>query len=282
MSSPTISIISVVKNGASTIACCLASVRDQSIAAEHIIIDACSTDATLDIVRRVSPGARIVSEPDRGIYDAMNKGIALARGEVIGILNVDDFYPDRDVLARAAAVFRSPDIDSCYGDLHYVKDSNGTHWDHGQVDPGEHKVVRIWKSGAFNPDQFYQGWMPPHPTFFVRRHIYSKLGMFNLEMGSAADYELMLRFLLRHRISSIHIPQVMVMMRTGGVSNASIGNRLRANLLDRQAWRVNDLKPFPWTLTLKPLRKGYQYFVPAIAKFEGRFRPQRERAWGQS
>src|SRR6185369_14345586 len=184
MKPATMSIITVVRNGAATIASCLESVRNQSVACEHIIVDACSNDGTLELVRRLSPGARIVSEPDRGIYDAMNKGIALARGEVVGILNADDFYPDPDALARVAAAFAAPEVDSCYGDLLYLQ-MGPSGAASGQA-PERARVVRVWKSGPFKAERFYRGWMPPHPTFFVRRSVYERLGGFNLDFGSAA------------------------------------------------------------------------------------------------
>ena len=122
-------------------------------------------------------------------------------------------------------------------------------------------MVRYWKSGEYNPRKFYWGWMVPHPTFFVRREVYEKYGLFNLELGTAADYKLMLRFLLKHKISCIYIPEVLVTMRVRGVSNSSWVNRIRANRMDRKAWEVNGLKPYPWTLWMKPIRKMPQWFL---------------------
>jgi len=140
----------------------------------------------------------------------MNKGINLATGDVIGILNADDYYASQDVLLKVVEVFKDQSIDSCYGDLMYV-DANNTG-----------RVLRYWHSGPFAPHRFYSGWMPPHPTFFVRRKIYEKYGLFNLSLGSAADYELMLRFLLKHKVSTAYIPSILVKMRNGGVSNVSV------------------------------------------------------------
>lgn len=271
-----ISIITAVYNGAATIADCLESVCRQSHAAEHIIIDGGSTDGTLALLERYRPGvARLVSDPDNGIYDAMNKGIALATGDVIGILNADDFYADERVLARVAAVFADPEVEACYGDLVYLKENLrsvesgvATVESEQQVAESDSKVKpqnskltlhRYWQAGSYRPRSFYWGWMPPHPTFFVRRRIYEKYGTFNLDLGSAADYELMLRLLLKHDITTAYIPEVLVKMRAGGVSNASLANRLKANLMDRLAWEVNGLKPYPWTLICKPLRKLPQY-----------------------
>jgi glycosyltransferase len=251
---PAITVITPVYNGSPTIRDCLASVNCQTVKVEHIIIDGNSTDDTLDIVRAHSPAARIVSEADKGIYDAMNKGIGIATGEIVGILNADDFYASPQVLAKVVRMFDDPDLDACYGDLLYVADDSPS----GESS-ASFRTVRYWKSGAFNADKFYNGWMPPHPTFFVRRRIYERYGCFNCAIGTSADYELMLRFLLKHRIPASYIPEILVKMRTGGASNASIAGRLRANLMDRNAWRVNDLTPYPWTLTLKPLRKIFQY-----------------------
>ena len=245
-----VSIITAVLNGAATLEDCLSSVRQQThVDREHIIIDGGSTDRTLEIIKRNGDDiVRWVSEPDEGIYDAMNKGIALASGDVVGILNADDFYADAHVLSKVAAVFDDVSIDSCYGDLEYV-------------DPMDtHRVIRHWHAGQYNKHCFYWGWMPPHPTFFARRRIYEEQGPFNPSLGSAADYELMLRFLLKQMIRTFYIPAVLIKMRIGGKSNASLRNRIRANLMDRQAWRINGLTPYPWTLYCKPLRKIGQYF----------------------
>jgi len=257
----TISIITVVRNGAETIRDCIESVRLQHHPAEHIVIDGCSTDGTLEILESCRQYlARIVSEPDRGIYDAMNKGIALVTGDVIGILNADDHFAGPEVLSRVAGIFADETVESCYGDLVYVKDAGAGATAHG-ITPFAlpFRVVRYWRSGSYDPQRFYRGWMPPHPTFFVRKRAYDAYGLFNPALGSAADYELMLRFLVKHGITSVHIPEVLVRMRSGGMSNASLGNRLRAHRMDRMAWQVNGLKPFPWTLALKPLSKLIQY-----------------------
>lgn len=196
--------------------------------------------------------AVVLSEPDRGLYDALNKGLELAQGDVIGFLHADDFLADDGVLADVAARFESPDnpLDACYGDLVYVRHDNSE------------CIVRYWKSNPYNPRRFYHGWMPPHPTFFARRRVYNKYGNFNLGMGTSADYELMLRFLLKHSVSCQYIPRILVKMRTGGVSNASLANRLRAHYHDHRAWRINGLRPAPWTLYLKPLSKIVQYLRP--------------------
>lgn len=248
MTSPSLTIITVTYNAAATIADCIASVAEQTVPVEHLIMDGNSTDGTGALARKLlSPGGRVIVEPDQGMYDAMNKGIALARGEVIGILNADDRYATPQALERVAAAFIDPSVDSCYGDLVYV----------GEDDPD--RVVRYWVAGKFSRTGFYWGWMPPHPTFFVRRRVYEQFGLFNLNQGSAADYELMLRFLFRYRISTHYIPEVLVAMRSGGVSNRSLANRLKANRMDRKAWEINSIRPLPWTIFCKPLRKLGQF-----------------------
>jgi len=246
-----ISIVTAVLNSKKVVEDCIKSIHGQTSGdIEHIVIDGGSTDGTLAIVHKYQSGiAKLMSQRDDGIYDAMNKGIRLATGEVIGILNADDFYPDSGILDKVARVFENEHIESCYGDLEYVNAVNTA------------KVVRHWRSGPFHVNKFYWGWMPPHPTFFVRRSVYQRYGLFNLALGSAADYELMLRVLVKHRITTAYIPEVIVKMRKGGVSNASIKNRIHANRMDRKAWSVNGLKPYPWTLFFKPVRKFHQVFI---------------------
>jgi glycosyltransferase len=246
-----VSIITAVYNNAGTIGPCLESVSSQTHTdIEHIVIDGGSKDGTVDIVKNFGGNiAKFFSEADNGVYDAMNKGLKLVTGDIIGILNGDDFYPDPNILAKVAGAFDDPSVDSCYGDLVYV-DRNDTS-----------RTVRYWKAGPYNYRKFFWGWMPPHPTFFVRRAVYQKYGHFNLALGTAADYELILRFLVKHRIAATYIPEVLVKMRTGGISNVTLKNRLRANRMDRYAWKVNDLRPYPWTTYLKPARKIAQFFV---------------------
>jgi len=243
-----ISIITVTYNASDHLRDCLDSVREQDSDIEHILIDGASTDGTLNILDAYKDHlAHVISEKDEGMYDALNKGIGLATGDVIGILNADDFYFSKDTLSRVSEAFSDEHVDAVYGDLVYV-DRNNTE-----------KVVRAWRSGEYRPRKFYHGWMPPHPTFFVRHRMYQQYGLFNPELGTAADYELMLRMLLKHGIHAAYIPEVLVKMRSGGVSNQSFKNRLKANLMDRKAWTVNDLSPYPWTLWMKPLRKIGQW-----------------------
>jgi glycosyltransferase len=246
-----ISIITVVYNNITTIKDTIESVLSQDYAdIEYIIVDGGSTDGTLEVIK--SYGNRItkfISEPDKGIYDAMNKGLRLATGKIAGILNSDDFYADSTVISSVIATFQQQKTDSVYGDLVYVKPQN------------TQQVLRYWRSGKYNRKKFLFGWMPPHPAFFVKRELYEKLGYFNLDFTSAADYELMLRFLYKHRISAAYLPKLLVKMRAGGKSNKSVENRVKANREDKDAWIVNNLKFLPFTFILKPIRKIPQFFI---------------------
>jgi glycosyltransferase involved in cell wall biosynthesis len=243
-----VSIITATYNSASTIAETMRSVEEQDYQPiEHIIVDGQSTDNTLNIVKRYPHTATMISEKDEGIYDAMNKGILLTKGEIVGILNSDDIYADDGIISKVVHAFRDPSVQACYADLQYI---------HAQDDS---KITRTWKSGNFHAGAFYWGWMPPHPTFFVRRSVYDQVGLFDTRLRSAADYEMMLRILVKFRMRVVYIPQVTVKMRAGGVSNASLRNRFRANKEDRAAWRMNGLKPYFFTLYLKPLRKISQF-----------------------
>lgn len=243
-----VSIVTATYNSEKTIRDTLVSVASQDYPhIEHIIVDGLSTDNTLSIVREFPHVARIISEKDAGIYDAMNKGIMASTGDIVGCLNSDDFYVSDKVLTMVAERLMADKADSLYGDLVYV---------HPQQ---TNKILRTWIAGKFHPRKFLFGWMPPHPTFFVRREVYHRLGLFNTSLKSAADYELMLRFLYKAGISVSYLPKVLVKMRAGGMSNASFRNRIKANLEDRQAWRVNQIRPYFYTTLLKPLRKLNQY-----------------------
>lgn len=246
---PKISIITVCYNSEKTIEATIKSVAAQNYHnIEYIVIDGLSIDNTLDIVAKYSHiTSEVVSEKDDGIYHAMNKGIALATGDIIGFLNADDIYADGQVLKRVAEVFQDAAIEACYGDLLYVKPDN------------RQKIVRTWRAGDFSIRKIYNGWMPPHPTFFVRWHCYLQNGGYRTDMGSSADYELMLRYILCCKIKLSYIPHTLVYMSTGGISNAKLWNRLHAHLMDWKAWRVNGLIPYPWTLPLKPLSKLLQW-----------------------
>jgi len=242
-----VSIITATFNSAATVADSIRSVQQQSYQnIEHIIIDGVSKDDTLSIVHAMHSGT-IVSEKDKGIYDAMNKGIAITNGEIIGILNSDDYYADDRIIEKVVNLFASTGCDAVYGDLLYVDNTDLS------------KVKRKWIAGKHNKRSFLFGWMPPHPTFFVKKKIYDQHGVFNLQLGTAADYELMLRFIYKQGIKVSYLNEVIVKMRTGGVSNKTVQNRWRANQHDKQAWLINDLKPYWFTTILKPVRKIVQF-----------------------
>lgn len=242
-----VTIITVAFNAAKTIADTLSSVAAQSHPdVEHIVVDGGSTDGTQAVVEQFPHVSRFISEKDEGLYFAMNKGLALATGDVVAILNADDFYTHTNAIAKIVQCFKEQQVDSVYADLVYVnKDYT--------------KITRNWKAGAFSRTKFYNGWMVPHPTFFVKRECYQKLGYFDTSLRYAADYELMLRFMFKHQITSFYIPETLVIMKSGGKSNASIFNRYKINREDRRAWTINHLQPHLFTLILKPLRKLTQY-----------------------
>ncbi|MHB8845082.1 MAG: glycosyltransferase family 2 protein [Nitrospirota bacterium] len=244
--SVTVSIITVVRNGASTIRDCLTSVASQTYPVEHIIIDGGSTDETLKIVGEYPHVAHVVSEPDRGIYDAMNKGIARTTGDVIGILNADDLYADRDVVATIAAEFRARPVQSVFGDLVYVN--------RGDVN----RIVRYYRSARCTPDRFAYGWMPAHPTFYVKRACYEQYGVFKTDYHIASDFELLARFLGRHRITYRYIPQVLIKMRAGGVSTKSWRSNVTLNREIVRACTENGIKTNYLMVYSKYLTKVYQ------------------------
>jgi glycosyltransferase involved in cell wall biosynthesis len=222
---PRLSVVTVCFNSASTIEAALASVGGQRGAdVEHIVIDGGSSDGTLPIIERHrSRIAHFVSEPDRGLYDAMNKGIAAATGDYLGFLNSDDAYENDGVLAEVSAALASSQFDAAHGDLVYVR----------STDPS--RVVRYWKSRPYQPGMFEAGWHPAHPTLFVRTALLRELGGFNTGFRYHADFDLMVRLFVERRITSVHIPRVLVRMRTGGQSNSSITNIVRGN---RESYRI--------------------------------------------
>lgn len=244
-----ISIITVTYNSERTIEQTIQSVLSQNYPnIEYILVDGLSTDQTLPIIKKYeSKINHLISEKDFGIYDALNKGILLATGDVIAILHSDDFYSHNQVITKYVEVFKSSDADAVYADLNYV--------DSHQTD----KLVRKWVSGAYDSHLFYEGWMPPHPTFLIKTNVIKQYGLYNTNFKTAADYELMLRMIVGHKISLAYLNEVTVLMRTGGQSNVSLANRILANLEDRKAWKVNKLKPKWYTLFKKPLLKIFQF-----------------------
>ena len=218
---------------------------------EYIIVDGDSKDHTYSVIQQyVSkyPWIRAISEEDKGLYYALNKGLKLATGEVIGILNAGDFYTRENTLSRIMTVFKEYRTDTVYGDLEYVKKYRTD------------KVVRYWKSGRYRRRRFYNGWAPPHPAFFAKRELYEKYGGFDTGLVISSDYELMLRFLFKNRATAKYLPSVLVRMPEGGISNSSWRNRWKANKEDRLAWKKNGIRPLFYTRFWKPLHKIRQYF----------------------
>ena len=209
-----ISIITVCYNSEKTIGNTLESIFNQSSKEiEHIIIDGLSTDNTLSIISKFPYKKKVISEVDKGIYDAMNKGIQIASGDIIGFLNSDDFYANNKVISKVAREFeKDPLLDACYADLIYVDQLNTS------------KTIRYMKSSKFKEGLFSKGWCPPHPTFFVRRSVYERLGKFDLNYLIASDVDLMMRFLEKYKVKSKYISEVWVKMRMGGTTNKNLKN----------------------------------------------------------
>ncbi len=246
---PKISIITVVFNAKNHIKDCVESVLAQDYPNyEYLLIDGASTDGTLAIVDSYRDKLDyFVSEPDKGMYDALNKGIAAAKGDVIGILNADDILASPDVLSNVARQFEDELVDALYGDLNYVSENN------------TQKIVRKWRDKSPNGKAMAWGWMPAHPTFYARSKFFDQYGNYRTDFGSAADYELMLRFLYTYRLNAVYLPLLMVNMRVGGMSNATWRHRVIALLNDYKAMTLHKI-PFPvLTIVLKKMRKLKQF-----------------------
>ena len=246
-----LSIITVSFNSVNTIKDTIESIMSQDYSnIEYIVIDGGSSDGTVDIVKKYSDYVtHYLSEKDKGIYDAMNKGINLASGEIIGILNSDDFYPNSFVLSNVVKTFKKYDCDAVYGDLVYVKANDIS------------KIKRYWKAGKYDTKKIKNGWMLPHPTFFVRKEIYVKHGLYDTDLKSAADYKMILNLLYKQNIIVYYIPMILVNMRLGGTSNRSLLNRIRANKEDGLAWTKNQLNKPSLIRFKKPLQKLKQFFL---------------------
>ena len=283
-----VSIITATYNCEESVADAIDSVLSQTYEnIEYVIVDGASSDRTIEIIKEKTAGVeqlQFVSEPDTGIYDALNKGIAMATGEVIAFLHADDIYASSCVITDVVNVFlstnltnetnclsknesstelqshqdglpntehRTPNtvsIDSVYGDLEYVKKDDVS------------KVIRYWQSGDCTEKKLKSGWMPPHPTFFVRREVYEKYGVFDTDLRIAADYDFMMRVLYKHKISTAYLPEVLIKMRLGGESNRSLKNIIRKSKEDLQAMKNNDMGGL-FALLLKNLSKIKQFVV---------------------
>ncbi len=232
-----ISVITVCYNSIATLQDTLESILRQTYPdLESIVVDGASKDGTVELIEKyshqLSGRMKWISEPDKGIYDAMNKGIGMATGEVIGFLNADDYYRDEAVLEDIARAFAPPHkTDAVHGNLHYINEAK--------------EIVRTWRGTEYRPGAFRRGWSPAHPTFYCKKDCFTRYGVFDPSISSAADFELMLRFIEKNRISTTYIDRDMVFMRTGGSSTAGLRAILRNTRQNKQAFRKNGL-PYPW------------------------------------
>jgi glycosyltransferase len=244
-----ISVITVTFNSALTILDTVKSLNSQDYPdIEHIVVDGASTDATLEIVKQYGDRVKtVISEEDKGIYDALNKGIAIATGDIVGFLHSDDLFTDDRSLSRIAEKFCKEAADAVYGDLNYVSRSDTT------------KIIRRWVSGNFKRSKFKNGWMPPHPTLYMKREHYFALGCFDLKFSISADYESMLRYFWKNELSAVYIPKVLINMRVGGESNRSFRNICKKTKEDGQAMIKNGISPLRG-LAFKNLSKIKQFF----------------------
>ena len=244
-----ISVVTICYNSAELIDDAIKSVLSQDYPdLEYIIVDGNSTDNTMEIVRGYGDKIHtVVSEPDKGLYDAINKGVDLATGDVVGFLHSDDYFTGTGVISSIAKAFKEQDVDATYSDLRYVDRENTD------------RLIRDWKTGLYTKGGFRRGWSAPHETFYLKKSCYEKYGNYRLDFEISSDYELMLRMIHKHEISLAYIREVLVVMRVGGKSNVSLQNRLLANKEDRRAWTVNGLKPAWYTRYMKPLRKLKHY-----------------------
>jgi len=244
-----VSIVTAVYNAQEYVEDCIRSVMSQTYQdVEYIVIDGNSTDRTLDIIRKYADKIHILrSEVDQGMYDALNKGIALATGDIIGILNSDDLFANADILVHVVQYIQSQQADAVFGNLNYVKRDDIS------------QITRKWVSNPFNRNDFKTGWMPAHPTLFIKKSCFDQHGGYSLDYGTAADYELMLRFLYKYKIKAVFIDKLLVNMRTGGLSNGSFRKLYFAFINDYKAI-VNTGFRFPlFILFCKKIRKLTQY-----------------------
>ncbi len=245
-----VSIITVCFNSVNTLEETLNSVLGQNYPdIEYILVDGGSTDGSLDIIKKYSGRLyRYISEPDQGIYDAMNKGIQIATGDIIAVLNSDDVYFDTATVGSMAEFMQQNHLDAAYGDLVYI--------DGGKND----RVTRFWKAGEYKKGAFRKGWVIPHPTFFCRRAVFERYGYYNGDFRIAADFELMLRFVEKHGILIGYLSQIIVKMRNGGRANV-VSGMIRGNWEILKSFHINGFRLSPWFFVLKPASKIVQLFI---------------------
>ena len=245
-----ITIITVTYNCEKYLDQCIQSVLNQSYKnIEYIIVDGKSKDNTIDIIKKYENQiTKWISQPDKGMFDALNKGMKMATGDVIGVLHSDDVFASDDVLETIANTFQSNNVDTLYGDLNYVYEDNIL------------KIYRKWEGKPFRRNLFKMGWMPAHPAFYFKRNLLEKYGNYIIEFNSASDYEFMARYLFKHNLSTVYLPKLIIRMRKGGLSNNNFLKRIEANRNDYKAMKTNGI-PFPLFVSiLKPLSKLHQYY----------------------
>lgn len=242
-----VTVITATYNSADTLESCIQSVLTQTCKnIEYLIIDGASTDGTPEILQKYKTQiTKFVSEPDTGIYDALNKGLHLATGDIVGFLHADDLFENPEVLTQIVEIFQSKNCDAVYGNLTYISKDNPD------------KLIRNWISKPFTPGLLYKGWMPPHPTLFLHREVYEQFGSFDTSYSIAADYDFMLRIFSRG-IVSIHLNQYITKMRVGGKSN-SFKNLIKKMQEDLKALKKNKVGGF-YSLFLKNITKVPQFF----------------------
>ncbi|XOV91141.1 MAG: glycosyltransferase family 2 protein [Bacteroidota bacterium] len=251
-----ISIVTVTYNSANTLQGTLDSVNSQTYPnIEHILIDGASTDGTVDLIKKSTArsddsqtGYKWISEPDQGMYDALNKGIAMVSGDIIGILNSDDRFHDETILEQVAQAFEDPEVDAIYGDIRFVQPGN------------PEKTQRYYSSKHWNPEKFAWGYMPAHPSVYIRKKFYDQLGTFKTDYTIAADYELLIRFLYTHQLRTRYLPLLMVDMLPGGLSNQSWKSRWLLNKEIVRGCRENGIRTNMIKLSFKYFRKVFEYF----------------------
>lgn len=247
MEKKTLSIITVTLNNAKTIEKTIFSLKLQTFKDfEHIVVDGGSSDKTIEIIQSLSPSSIVIKNPGASLYGSLNKGILLSKGRIITWLHGDDYYANPSVLEKVVSSFIQDGIDICYGNVIYV-------------DPETQKITRIWKAGSYSSRKFYYGWMPPHTSIFVSKKFFEYVGLYREDMIQSADYEWLLRALLKNKPFVKYIPETLVVMQTGGISNKNLYRRIIAHIEDWKAWRINGIKPYPFTLTFKVLRKLVQF-----------------------
>lgn len=247
-----VSIITVTYNSCQTLGDAIESVLRQTYRdIEYIIVDGASTDDTQNVIRRYEDAfegrMKWVSEKDRGIYDAMNKGIKMATGDVVGILNSDDYFTSDDVIERMVPAFDDSSIDAAYGDIHFIRDGN------------PEKCIRYYSSKRFRPSWLRFGFMPAHPSFYCRRGIFDKAGFYKTDYAIGSDYEMMVRLFLVHHIKAKYLPMDFVTMRTGGASTRNVRSRLQLIKDDVRGCRENGIYTNSLFVCTKFLYKIFEF-----------------------